>query len=64
MEFLSDEKEGLFIDLTQPKEDISQTNFVVKEGSLYKIRISFHVQREIVTGKNYIFILVNSFSQK
>ena len=51
MEFLSEEKSGLFIDLTQSKEEISKTNFVVKEGSTYKIRISFQVQREIVTGK-------------
>ena len=50
MEFLSEEKDGLFIDLTLPKDVISQTNFIVKEGSLYKIRISFQVQREIVTG--------------
>ena len=52
MEFLSEEKSGLFIDLTQTKEEISKTNFVVKEGSPYKIRISFQVQREIVTGED------------
>jgi len=54
MEFLSEEKDGLFIDLTLPKDVISQTNFIVKEGSLYKIRISFQVQREIVTGLQYV----------
>jgi len=54
MEFLSDEKSGLFIDLTLPKDEIGQTNFVVKEGIPYQIRISFHVQRDIVTGLQYV----------
>lgn len=54
MEFLSEEKDGLLIDLTQPKDVISQTNFVVKEGTPFKIRISFQVQREIVTGLQYV----------
>jgi len=54
MELVTDEKEPLCIDLTQSKEEIKKVNFSVKEGIQYRIRISFHVQREIVTGLKYV----------
>lgn len=37
-------------DLNQFKK----TPFKIKEGIQYKIRIDFHVQREIVTGLKYV----------
>lgn len=54
MELLCDEKSGLAIDLTASKEEIKKVNFSVKEGISYRIRISFNVQREIVTGLKYV----------
>jgi Rho GDP-dissociation inhibitor len=54
MELVSDQKDGLAIDLTLPKEEIKKVNFSVKEGIQYRIRISFNVQREIVTGLKYV----------
>lgn len=43
------------LDLTQ--DDLSKlkdTPFVMKEGTQYRIRISFYVQRDIVTGLKYV----------
>jgi len=54
MELVTTEKDGLVIDLTLPPEEIKKVNFTVKEGIQYQIRISFYVQREIVTGLKYV----------
>jgi len=54
MQLLTDEKDDLCIDLSQPKDKIKETNFVIKEGVSYRIRISFQVQRDIVTGLKYV----------
>lgn len=54
MELVTDEKDSLAIDLTLPREEIKKVNFSVKEGISYRIRISFNVQREIVTGLKYV----------
>lgn len=54
MELVTEEREGLCLDLTLPKDEIKKVNFSVKEGIQYRIRISFNVQREIVTGLKYV----------
>lgn len=54
MELLTIEKKDLCIDLTASKDEIDQINFTLKEGVSYRIRISFHIQREIVTGLKYV----------
>ncbi|KAG0728998.1 Rho GDP-dissociation inhibitor 1 [Chionoecetes opilio] len=42
------------LDLTGNLEVLKDAAFTIKEGISYKIRIDFHVQREIVTGMKYI----------
>jgi len=54
MELVTEERDGLCLDLTLPKDEIKKVNFSVKEGIQYRIRISFNVQREIVTGLKYV----------
>jgi len=54
MELVMEGREGFCFDLTLPKDEIKKVNFSVKEGIQYRIRISFNVQREIVTGLKYV----------
>lgn len=42
------------LDLTGDLETLKDEAFTIKEGISYKIRIDFHVQREIVTGMKYV----------
>ncbi|CAL4184459.1 unnamed protein product, partial [Meganyctiphanes norvegica] len=42
------------LDLTGDISSLKDQSFTIKEGISYKIRIDFHVQREIVTGLKYI----------
>jgi len=42
------------LDLTGDLTQLKKQTFVIKEGIQYKIRIDFHVQREIVTGLKYV----------
>jgi hypothetical protein len=35
-------------------DQLKKKPFIIKEGIQYKIRIDFHVQREIVTGLKYV----------
>ncbi|XP_045130586.1 rho GDP-dissociation inhibitor 1-like [Portunus trituberculatus] len=42
------------LDLTGDLNALKDEAFTIKEGISYKIRIDFHVQREIVTGMKYI----------
>lgn len=39
--------------VAESKEELKKENFVIKEGCQYKIKIYFHVQREIVSGLKY-----------
>jgi len=42
------------LDLTSDLSKLKEKVFIVKEGISYRIRIDFHIQREIVTGLKYI----------
>ncbi|XP_076055658.1 rho GDP-dissociation inhibitor isoform X2 [Oratosquilla oratoria] len=42
------------LDLTGDISKLKEQSFTIKEGISYKIRIDFHVQREIVTGLKYV----------
>lgn len=42
------------LDLTGDLTKLKDSAFTIKEGISYRIRIEFHVQREIVTGLKYI----------
>lgn len=41
------------LDLTLPKDQIKHQKIVLKEGVKYRVKIFFHVQREIVAGLKY-----------
>lgn len=46
-------RDDIVIDLQNSSfEEIKNTTFTIKEGIKYRIRITFYVQREIVTGKS------------
>jgi len=47
-------REDLVLDLSGSLEDLKKKPFAIKEGTPYKIRIDFYVQREIVTGLKYV----------
>ncbi|KAK8743259.1 hypothetical protein OTU49_001331 [Cherax quadricarinatus] len=51
---LAEGQPDMELDLTGDLEKLKETVFIIKEGISYKIRIDFHVQREIVTGLKYI----------
>lgn len=44
----------MFVAKTGGTEELKKKPFPIKEGIPYKIRIDFHVQREIVTGLRYV----------
>lgn len=57
---LVDGRDDMVIDLQNSSlEEIKQTTFTIKEGIKYRIRITFYVQREIVTGKADGSLLIN-----
>jgi len=49
-----DDRDDRVLDLTGDISSLKDQSFTIKEGISYKIRIDFHVQREIVTGLKYI----------
>jgi len=49
-----DDREDHILDLSGDISALKDKSFTIKEGISYKIRIDFHVQREIVTGLKYI----------
>lgn len=51
---LVDDRDDRVLDLTGDISALKDQSFTIKEGISYKIRIDFHVQREIVTGLKYI----------
>lgn len=56
MALLIDSDEPIVVDLTDAKtvESLSKKHFKIKEKSVYKLRIRFRVQHEIVTGVKYL----------
>ncbi|KAK3853419.1 hypothetical protein Pcinc_040044 [Petrolisthes cinctipes] len=44
----------MYLNLSEDMDKIKDATFTIKEGISYKIRIDFHVQREIVTGLKYV----------
>ncbi|KAK4306512.1 hypothetical protein Pmani_021657 [Petrolisthes manimaculis] len=44
----------MYLNLGEDMDKIKDATFTIKEGISYKIRIDFHVQREIVTGLKYV----------
>ncbi|KAG7153927.1 rho GDP-dissociation inhibitor 1-like [Homarus americanus] len=51
---LADGRPDMELDLTGDLDKLKESCFTIKEGISYKIRIDFHVQREIVTGMKYV----------
>lgn len=51
---LVDGRDEMVLDLTKDLNELKSKPFSIKEGIQYRIRIDFHVQREIVTGLKYI----------
>jgi len=51
---LVDGHPDLVLDLSGNVDQLKKKPFIIKEGIQYKIRIDFHVQREIVTGLKYV----------
>ncbi|XP_071525962.1 rho GDP-dissociation inhibitor 1 [Panulirus ornatus] len=51
---LAENQPDMELDLTGDLSKLKDSSFTIKEGISYKIRIDFHVQREIVTGLKYI----------
>lgn len=49
-----DDRDDRVLDLTGDLSSLKDQSFTIKEGISYKIRIDFHVQREIVTGLKYV----------
>jgi len=49
-----EDREDHILDLSGDISALKDKSFTIKEGISYKIRIDFHVQREIVTGLKYI----------
>ncbi|XP_064600475.1 rho GDP-dissociation inhibitor 1-like [Liolophura sinensis] len=41
------------VDLLKDLEEIKKTHLVIKEGTTYRVKIYFYVQRDIVTGLKY-----------
>jgi len=50
---LVDGRDEVSIDLTRTPEEIKKDSFTLKEGCKYRMKIYFHVQREIVSGLKY-----------
>merc|ERR1712126_80929 len=48
------DKDEMVLDLTEGLDTLKDRAITIKEGISYKIRIEFHVQREIVTGLKYV----------
>lgn len=42
------------LDLTEDLAKIKKKHFVMKEGTMYKVRVYFYVQRELVCGLKYV----------
>lgn len=51
---VAEERPEVELDLTGDLDKLKDEAFTIKEGISYKIRIEFHVQREIVTGLKYV----------
>lgn len=49
-----DDREDRVLDLTGDLSSLKDKSFTIKEGISYKMKIEFHVQREIVTGLKYV----------
>jgi len=49
-----EDREDHILDLSGDISALKEKSFTIKEGISYKIRIDFHVQREIVTGLKYV----------
>lgn len=47
-------RDEMVLDLTKDLHELKSKPFIIKEGIQYRIRIDFHVQREIVTGLKYV----------
>jgi len=54
LHLLTDDGPNMELDLSGCLDNLKKQTFVVKEGIQYKIKIDFHVQREIVTGLKYV----------
>lgn len=56
MALLVDNDEPIVVDLTNEKtlEELAKKHFKIKEKSIYKLKIKFKVQHEIVTGIKYL----------
>jgi len=46
-------REDVVLDLTHDLDTLKQQTVTIKEGIQYRLRIEFHVQRDIVTGLRY-----------
>lgn len=51
---IAEDRPEMELDLTGDLDKLKELAFTIKEGISYKIKIEFHVQREIVTGLKYI----------
>lgn len=53
---INTEKEPITFDLTNEKtiKELSSKRFKIKENSIYKLKITFKVQHEIITGLRYV----------
>lgn len=51
---LVEDRDEMILDLTGDLKELKNKPFIIKEGIQYRIRIDFHVQREIVTGLKYV----------
>ncbi|CAL9735760.1 rho GDP-dissociation inhibitor [Monosporozyma servazzii] len=53
---INTEKEPITFDLTNEKtiKELSSKRFKIKEDSIYKLKITFKVQHEIITGLRYV----------
>ncbi|KAK7084417.1 hypothetical protein SK128_007428 [Halocaridina rubra] len=51
---VAEDRPEMELDLTGDLDKLKDEAFTIKEGISYRIRIDFHVQREIVTGLKYI----------
>ncbi|KAK3601854.1 hypothetical protein CHS0354_041777 [Potamilus streckersoni] len=54
LSFVAADRTDKELDLTGNLDELKKQVFTIKEGVSYRIKITFHVQREIVSGLRYI----------